>query len=82
MKYDREQLGNQHPSTAASINNMAGLLEYQERYDEAEPLYVKALDILVGAFGEQHPNSATTMNNLGLFLCIAENAIVKQSLFI
>ena len=34
-------LGENHPSTLSSINNLAGLYESQGRYDEAEPLYVE-----------------------------------------
>jgi Tetratricopeptide repeat len=34
-----EQLGANHPSTATSLNNLAGLYESTGRYSEAEPLY-------------------------------------------
>ena len=37
-------LGAEHPNTLVSLNNLAGLYESQGRYDEAEPLYQRALE--------------------------------------
>nr|NCS30880.1 tetratricopeptide repeat protein [Microcystis aeruginosa F13-15] len=34
----KQQLGDNHPSTATSLNNLAALYESQGRYSEAEPL--------------------------------------------
>ena len=40
----------------------------EERYDEAEPLYIRALDITEKALGPEHPSTATFLNNLaGLY---------------
>jgi tetratricopeptide (TPR) repeat protein len=39
----KQQLGDNHPSTATSLNNLAGLYESQGRYSEAEPLYKQVL---------------------------------------
>jgi len=36
-------LGQEHPRTLILLNNLALSLENQGRYDEAEPLYVRAL---------------------------------------
>jgi tetratricopeptide (TPR) repeat protein len=64
----RERLGEQHPDTATSLNNLAGLYQAQGRYDEAEPLYQQALAIRKARLGEQHPHTATSLNNLaGLY---------------
>jgi tetratricopeptide (TPR) repeat protein len=64
----RERLGEQHPDTATSLNNLAGLYQAQGRYDEAEPLYQQALAIRKARLGEQHPDTATSLNNLaGLY---------------
>jgi tetratricopeptide (TPR) repeat protein len=41
--------GRDHPSTAATLGNLAGLYEAQGKYAEAEPLYALAL-----AIDEQH----------------------------
>jgi tetratricopeptide (TPR) repeat protein len=60
--------GENHPDTAASYNNLAGLYDLQGRYAEAEPLYIKAKDIREKMFGETHPYTATIYNNLaGLY---------------
>jgi tetratricopeptide (TPR) repeat protein len=64
----RERLGEQHPDTATSLNNLAGLYQAQGRYDEAEPLYQQALAIRKARLGEQHPDTAASLNNLaGLY---------------
>ncbi|MBD2256285.1 tetratricopeptide repeat protein, partial [Pseudanabaena sp. FACHB-2040] len=59
-----EQLGANHPDTATSLNNLAGLYQGTGRYREAEPLYVRALQIVEEQLGENHPDTATSLNNL------------------
>ena len=47
---------------------MAGLYSSQGRYEEAEPLYIQALDMRKKLLGEEHPDVATSLNNLaGLY---------------
>ena len=49
-------------------NNLAVLYKSTGRYAEAEPLYMKALEIRRKALGEEHPSTATSYNNLaGLY---------------
>lgn len=57
-------LPEQHPDVAQSLNNLAAVYFYQGRYQEAEPLYVQALDLLKDLLPEQHPNIAQSLNNL------------------
>jgi tetratricopeptide (TPR) repeat protein len=52
LKWCREVLGEEHPHTAASCNNVGSNLEDQGKYGEAGPLYQKALDIYRQAPGE------------------------------
>jgi tetratricopeptide (TPR) repeat protein len=59
-------LGKDHPSTATSLNNLAGLYDLQGRYAEAEPLYKRALEIHEKALGKDHPSTAIDLNNLAL----------------
>ncbi len=40
-----QQLGANHPATAITLNNLAGLFESMGRYSEAEPLLVRSLAI-------------------------------------
>ncbi|MEO1387981.1 MAG: tetratricopeptide repeat protein, partial [Cyanobacteria bacterium J06634_6] len=46
----------------------AGLYKSQGRYEQAEPLYIQALDLWRKLLGEDHPNIAASLNNLaGLY---------------
>jgi CHAT domain-containing protein/tetratricopeptide (TPR) repeat protein len=60
----RQALGEQHPHTATSYNNVAANLNSQGKYAEAGPLFQKALDICRKALGEEHPDTARSYNNL------------------
>ncbi|TRV53305.1 MAG: tetratricopeptide repeat protein [Microcystis panniformis Mp_MB_F_20080800_S26D] len=60
----KQQLGDNHPLTAQSLNNLALLYDSQGRYSEAEPLYKEALAIWKQQLGDNHPDTATSLNNL------------------
>jgi CHAT domain-containing protein len=60
----KQQLGDNHPDTATSLNNLALLYYSQGRYSEAEPLYNRSLAIIKQQLGDNHPNTATSLNNL------------------
>ncbi|MEI7854016.1 MAG: tetratricopeptide repeat protein, partial [Planctomycetota bacterium] len=66
LKIRRETLGDKHPSTATSINNLALLYKAQAQYAKAEPLYLEALKIRRETLGDKHPDTATSINNLAL----------------
>ena len=59
------KLGMDHPETAASLNNLAGLYLAQEEYAKALPLYERALAIRAKVLGRDHPDTATLLNHLG-----------------
>ena len=61
------KLGDAHPNTLASMNNLANLYDNQERYQEAEPLYLKCLNVMTTKLGAAHPSTLVSMNNLGVF---------------
>jgi tetratricopeptide (TPR) repeat protein len=63
-----EQLGVDHPSTAVSLSNLALCYTKIGRYGEAEPLYVRALDILFSKLGQDHPSFQTGFGNFIEFL--------------
>ncbi len=68
LQIRENQLGPDHPDTATSLNNLAGLYESMGRYSEAEPLYVRSLQIRENQLGPDHPDTATSLNNLaGLY---------------
>ncbi|MBT8421370.1 MAG: tetratricopeptide repeat protein [Gammaproteobacteria bacterium] len=57
-------LGNEHPNTLVSINNLASLHSLQGRFDAAEPLLKRALKTSKKVLGEEHPNTLTSINAL------------------
>ncbi len=58
--------------TAGALNNLAALYYEQDRYAEAEPLYVKALAIHER---KRHPDLAVDLNNLAnLYLAEGKDA--------
>ena len=61
-------LGERHPDTANSLNNLAFVLETQRDYAAARPLYEQALAIYKAVLGDRHPETASTMNSLALLL--------------
>src|SRR5262249_14187921 len=61
----REQaLGPSHPSTATSLNTLAGLLRAQGDYASARPLCERALAICETRLGADHPTTRTIRANL------------------
>ena len=44
----------EHPDTAMTYNNLAGVYQCQENYDEALKNYGKALEIREKVLGEEH----------------------------
>jgi tetratricopeptide (TPR) repeat protein len=76
--------GEEHPDVATSLNNLAGFLDTQGKYDEAEPLYRQSLairckvcaihratssrDHSCKVLGEEHQDVAASLNNLAALL--------------
>jgi tetratricopeptide (TPR) repeat protein len=68
-QYARKHLGDTHPDTITSMNNLAGLYKSQGRYGEAEPLYTKALQLCEKVLGKEHPDTITTgLNYISLLI--------------
>ena len=47
---------------------LATELQAQGKYDEAEPLYRKALEVAHETHGNRHPDTLSSINNLGTLL--------------
>ena len=62
----KEAHGVQSAEYATQINNLAGVVRAQGRYEEAERLYREALEIGRATIGARHPSYATHLNNLAL----------------
>ncbi|ABA21483.1 kinesin light chain-like protein [Trichormus variabilis ATCC 29413] len=57
-------LGDNHHSVAESLNNLVLLYYSQGKYNQSEPLYLQALDILERSLGANHPHTVTCRKNL------------------
>ena len=55
----------EHPDTATSLNNLAVLYQAMGAYDQALPLYQRALEDVGKGPGPEHPYTATSLDNLG-----------------
>ncbi|KAL3952842.1 hypothetical protein ACCO45_012785 [Purpureocillium lilacinum] len=60
----QEELREKHPDTITSIANLAAVYHAQGRYNEAEFMRVKALDIRRETLGEKHPDTLSSMGDL------------------
>ncbi len=60
----RRELGEEHPDTLRSMNNLAILYADQGRYEEAEPLDVQTLQLMKRVLGDEHPDTLWSMNSL------------------
>ena len=60
----RRTLGNDHPSTLRSINNLGTLLCDHGKYGEAEKLMREALDGHRRVLGDKHPDTFNSIKCL------------------
>lgn len=64
----REQEGKEDAKMPIALNELAVVYQYQSRYDEAEPLLKRSLEICEKKLGKDYPSVATALNNLaGLY---------------
>jgi eukaryotic-like serine/threonine-protein kinase len=66
LEIHRRLLGDDHPTTLGSINDLAVMLMSQGKLAEAEPLYREALERKRRVLGEDHPDTLVSINNLGM----------------
>jgi tetratricopeptide (TPR) repeat protein len=55
-----------HPALAEAINDLASMLEDNDEYDQAEPLFNESLLMMRRLYGNKHPFIATALSNLAL----------------
>ncbi|WP_426408673.1 tetratricopeptide repeat protein [Bradyrhizobium ganzhouense] len=60
----RARSGDAHPNVAATMGNLATVLEHEARYGEAEKLYQQTLQAYERIYGPNHPTTAIGLNNL------------------
>ena len=61
-------LGADHPETATSLNDLAGLYRAQGLYVEAAPMVMEAVEIIERVLGAEHPNTKITHKNYEVLL--------------
>ena len=61
-------LGEEHPDTLTSMNNLAWTLGAQGDHAGARRLQERVLEVRTRVLGKEHPNTLTSMLNLGLTL--------------
>ncbi|KAK7416538.1 hypothetical protein QQX98_005142 [Neonectria punicea] len=66
VKTWKRVLGEEHPSTLSSMNNLVLTFWNQGRWKEAEELEVRVMEIRKRVLGEEHPYTLASMNNLAL----------------
>ncbi|KAI0197415.1 hypothetical protein EV127DRAFT_450364 [Xylaria flabelliformis] len=59
-----EVLGEKHPNTLSTMNNLALVFSKQGRYKEAEEIYQQTLSVKEEVLGRKHPDTLITINNL------------------
>ena len=65
----RRVLGNDHPDTLGSINNMGSVLDSLGRYEEALPYYEESLEGRRRVLGNDHLSTLVSIYNLLDTLC-------------
>ncbi len=65
---EAEKFGDQDPRLATSLNNLAELYRAQGKYEQAEPLYQRALAIAEKVLGPEHSQVATVLENCAALL--------------
>jgi len=60
-------LGDDHPDTLVSMNNLASIYQMQKSYEEAEKLYNFILEKRLVTLGEDHPMYLDSLFNLGVY---------------
>ena len=66
---------------ASSLDNLAQLYQGQRKYEEAEPLFQRALAIREGAFAADHPEVAKALNNLAVLYFIRRKYAEAEPLY-
>jgi tetratricopeptide (TPR) repeat protein len=68
LELDHLALGEDHPTTATDMGDLASLLYATNRLEEAEPLFRNVLAIYEKSYGPDHPQVAAALNNLAELL--------------
>ncbi|KAI5791005.1 hypothetical protein FPQ18DRAFT_410111 [Pyronema domesticum] len=68
LEVQKQLLGEEHPDTVSSMNNLAINFHAQGRYREAEDLQMKVMETRKRIIGEEHPTTLISIQNLAFTL--------------
>jgi hypothetical protein len=68
METSKRVLGQEHPETLSSMNNLASTYWDQGRWKEAEELGVQVMETRKRVLGQEHPDTLSSMSNLAFML--------------
>ena len=57
-------MGQEHPDTAGTYNNLAGVYYGQSDYKKALDYYLRSYKVVIKKLGPAHPNTKIVYNNL------------------
>jgi hypothetical protein len=57
----KDVVGEEHPSTLASMGNLAGVLSRQGKYEQAEEMHRRTLELKETVLGKEHPSTLTSV---------------------
>ena len=77
----RRGLGEDHPGTITSVNNLGAVLGLRGELSAARSLFEHALEVRGKVLGEQHPDTLTPLNNLAAILWSEADLEGAQALF-
>lgn len=82
VEIQRRVLGDEHPETRRSMNNLANTYRSQGQYDELVALREEILEISRRRFGDEHRETVTAMRFLGGAYCKQNRPDESDMLFL
>ncbi|MFD2902280.1 tetratricopeptide repeat protein, partial [Klebsiella pneumoniae] len=61
-------MGPEHPDTLTSVSSLGSVLQRQGKFEEAEAMHRRALEMREKVLGSEHPDTLASVGNLGLAL--------------
>jgi len=68
-----------NPEVLSAVNNLAVAYKYQERFEEAKNLYIRALTGYTNKLGKLHPTTNKTRDNLEIVIYLAAQKKLQEA---
>jgi tRNA A-37 threonylcarbamoyl transferase component Bud32 len=66
LSLERRSLGDTDPTTLATMNNLASVLNRERKYPQSEEQYRTLIELKKRTLGPEHPSTLTSMNGLAV----------------